>query len=563
MVSGLLTDERHWPRCGPTHAHPIQEATRYAQGHRHDDRSLLARWRHRPALAQQTTGNITGRIVDEQGAAVPGVTVTAKNPQPALLEPNVSDAEGVYRLSALPVGIYDVTAELQGFATVERRRSSVNIGQTIRSIPLKVARPSPRRSTSPARRRSSRRPLVSVGGVVDVQRIESLPLNGRQFANLAATVPGVGLGFHCDPTKSTQYAPQINGGAGRNVNYQIDGGDNNDDTVGGLLQQFPLEAIEEFNFVTQRFKAEYGRSNGGVHERRHQERHQPSSGSFFEFFRDKSMNAHDRNREAGGRHRPTSRTTAAISSAAASAARSSKDKAHFFFRRWNARSRTPRRPSTRRGCSSDLDGSTRRRTAKILVTGKATANLTPNQYLSVRYGRNTNSSALRRQSDATPDNWGDSANTFNSFNVNHNWVLGGAKLNEFIFQYADFANTIAARTSASEAVVSQWRRDRRQYRTRRRRPNRRSTSSATTSPGIVTGRGGLGHDFKVGVNFINEPRLFITFNGGKGVVFNTHLTNDLNGPISTVTVSDGNSSPTSRRSSSPATSRTTGAPRTG
>ena len=104
----------------------------------------------------------------------------------------------------------------------------------------------------------------SVGGVVDVKRIESLPLNGRQFANLAATIPGVGLGFHTDPTKSTQYSPQINGGNGRNVNYQIDGGDNNDDTVGGLLQLFPLEAIQEFNFVTQRFKAEYGRSNGGV-----------------------------------------------------------------------------------------------------------------------------------------------------------------------------------------------------------------------------------------------------------------------------------------------------------
>ena len=104
----------------------------------------------------------------------------------------------------------------------------------------------------------------SVGGVVDVGRIESLPLNGRQFANLAATIPGVGLGFHSDPTKSSQYSPQINGGNGRNVNYQIDGGDNNDDTVGGLLQLFPLEAIQEFNFVTQRFKAEYGRSNGGV-----------------------------------------------------------------------------------------------------------------------------------------------------------------------------------------------------------------------------------------------------------------------------------------------------------
>jgi TonB-dependent receptor-like protein len=58
----------------------------------------------------------------------------------------------------------------------------------------------------------------------------------------------------------------------------------------------------------------------------------------------------------------------------------------------------------------------------------------------------------------------------------------------------------------------------------------------------ITGHGGLGHDFKAGVNFINEPHLFITFNTGKGAVFYTHLTNELNGPISTVSLSDGDSS---------------------
>src|SRR5206468_2118921 len=73
----------------------------------------------------------------------------------------------------------------------------------------------------------------SVGGVVDVKRIESMPLNGRQFANLAATIPGVGLGFHTDPTKSTQYSPQINGGNGRNVNYQIDKQDYRRNQFGG------------------------------------------------------------------------------------------------------------------------------------------------------------------------------------------------------------------------------------------------------------------------------------------------------------------------------------------
>lgn len=141
---------------------------------------------------------------------------------------------------------------------------SVNVGQT-GSIDFDLTLASVQESVTV----TSEAPIVdttssTVGGLVEIDIIEDLPLNGRQFANLAVTIPGVGLGFHSDPTKSTQFSPQINGGNGRNVNYQIDGGDNNDDTVGGLLQLFPLEAIQEYNLLTARYKAEYGRSNGGV-----------------------------------------------------------------------------------------------------------------------------------------------------------------------------------------------------------------------------------------------------------------------------------------------------------
>src|SRR5260221_6996362 len=127
----------------------------------------------------------------------------------------------------------------------------------------------------------------------------------------------------------------------------------------------------------------------------------------------------------------------------------------------------------------------------------------------------------------------------NLINLKHNFVLGGSKLNEFIFQYADFSNNIASRSSAPAESF----------------PNNVSIGANGNTPQTteqkkyqfrddfswhMTGHGGLGHDFKVGANFINEPHLFITFNTGKGAVFYTHLTNDLNGPISTVTLSDGN-----------------------
>ncbi len=243
------------------------------------------------ALAQQSSGAISGRVLDSQGAAIAGATVTARNPETGLVRTGTTDSAGMYRLAALPVGVYEVRIARAGFDTISRKDVDVKVAQTqLIDGRLQVAAIAQEVTVTAAA------PLVdatnsSVGQVVDPRRVQDLPINGRQFANLAATLPGVGLAFHSDPSKGTNYAPLINGGAGRNINYQIDGGDNNDDTVGGLLQQFPLEAIEEFHFETQRFKAEYGRSNGGVMNVVTKSGTNRFQGTVFELFRDKTMNA--------------------------------------------------------------------------------------------------------------------------------------------------------------------------------------------------------------------------------------------------------------------------------
>jgi hypothetical protein len=495
------------------------------------------------AFAQQTNGTITGRVLDQQGAAIPGVTVTAKSAATGFTRTEVSDGGGVYRLSALPVGSYDVTAELQGFKTVSKKSIDVNVGQT-QSIDfsMNVGAMSETVNVTGAA------PLIettasSVGSVVDIKRIEAIPLNGRQFANLAATVPGVGLSFHSDPTKSTQYAPLVNGGAGRNINYQIDGGDNNDDTVGGQLQAFPLEAVEQFNFQTQRFKAEYGRSNGGVLSVVTKSGTNQYAGSAFEFFRDKSMNGlteTERLPEINGTGAAVKGDYRQNQFGGSLGGPIVKDQAHFFFAIERTNQDKTQRVSTG-GLYPSQDGIFAVPYRETPFTGKVTANVTPNQFLSVRYGRDTNSAPYGAAPNSTPDNWGDSTNKYNSINLNYNWVLGGAKLNEFIFQFADFGNNILSRSSAPNQSF----------------PNGLTTGANGNTPQTTqqrkfqfrddfswhkSGGGGLGHDFKVGVNFINEPRLFITFNTGKGAVFNTHITNDVNGPISLVTVSDGDAS---------------------
>jgi hypothetical protein len=483
-----------------------------------------------PALAQQTAGNISGRVVDAQGAAVPGVTVTAKSAETGFVRTDVSDSEGIYRLNSLPVGEYDVSAELSGFQSYARKGVTVNVAQTTDlNVELKLA------GVSESVNVTAEAPMMktsdsSVGGVVDVTKIESLPLNGRQFANLALTIPGVGLGFHSDPTKSTQYSPQIAGGNGRNVNYQIDGGDNNDDTVGGLLQLFPLEAIQEFNFITQRYKAEYGRSNGGVMNIVTKSGTNEARGSWFTSVRDKSLNVRTTTEKLSNIPKQDYRRYQFGGSFGGPVVQ---NKAHYFAAVERTQQDTKQAVTTF-GLFPSEEGVFPTPSRENLFTGKVSANVTPSQFMSVRYGRNTNSQVYNADNRRVQKNWGDSSNTFNSINLNHNWVLGGAKLNEFIFQYADFANAILARTGDPQQTF----------------PNGLTVGYNVNTPQVTqqhkyqfrddftwhaTGMGGLGHDLKAGVNFINEPRLYVTFSSGSTDYAYTHLTDDINGPISRVT----------------------------
>ena len=483
-----------------------------------------------PVGAQQTTGAINGRIVDDQGAAVPGATVSVKSQETGFTRTSTSDAEGIFRLSALPVGNYDLIAELQGFNKVESKGIVVNVGQSLDlSFTLKLA------TVQETITVSGETPLIqtsqsSVGGVVDVARIENLPLNGRQFANAAITIPGVALGFHSDPTKSTQYSPQIAGGNGRNVNYQIDGGDNNDDTVGGLLQLFPLEAIQEFNFVTQRYKAEYGRSNGGVMNIVTKSGTNNWRGSWFTSGRDKSLNAKTTTEKINNLAKQNYERFQYGGSFGGPILQ---NKAHFFAAYERTQVDTTQAVNTL-GMFPQLDGVFDTPSRENLFTSKASINLTASQYMAVRYGRNTNSQVYNAQARLVPDSWGDSENTFNSINVNHNWALGGTKLNEFVFQYADFGNHIEARTTDPLQIFPNGVRIGANANTPQTTEQRKYQFRDDFSWSL-TGMGGQGHQFKAGVNYIHEPRLFVTFASGSADYSYTHLTNDLNGPITLVT----------------------------
>ena len=373
---------------------------------------------------------------------------------------------------------------------------------------------------------------------MDIGRIESLPLNGRQFANLAATIPGVGLGFHSDPTKSTQYSPQINGGNGRNVNYQIDGGDNNDDTVGGLLQLFPLEAIQEFNVITSRSKAEYGRSNGGVMNIVTKSGTNAPSGSFFTLFRDTAMNAHHRDGK-GQRRREAGLPPLSVRRLVRRADRPGQG-ALLRGRRADAAGHVPggRHRGAVPGAGWHLRDAIPRNAADREGHGGSEPVAVPVGALRPQ----PEYTAVRREPANPSQRMGHQRELLQL--VQRQPQLGARRheLNEFIFQYADFRNHIGANSHDPYQLFPNGVAVGQSPEHAADDASRRSGSSATTSPGRLPAWAASATTSRPGVNFINEPRLFITFNSGKGVLQHNHLTDDVNGPLSIVTMNDGDAS---------------------
>jgi outer membrane receptor protein involved in Fe transport len=486
-----------------------------------------------PALAQQSTGTIAGRVIDNSNAAIAGAVVTATNPLTGLVRQTTSEENGLYRLPALPVGDYEVSAESPGMARFQRAGITVNVGDTrALDIILRVA------ALSETITVTAQVPVVpvtssAVGQIVDSERIERLPLNGRQFANLAATVPGVGLGFHSDLTKSTQYSPQISGGNGRNVSYVVDGGDNNDDTVGGLLQLFPLEAIEEFNVLTQRFDAQYGRggavlnvvTKSGTNDLR---------GSWFTLVRDRGLNARTFSEQIHNLEKQDYRRYQFGGSAGGPIVM---DRMHFFAA-YERTQQDTRQVVNTLGLFPAEDGVYDIPFREDLFTAKVSSSLRPTQYLAVRYARDGNSQPAGAGLRAAPSSWATTFNTYQSVNANHNWVVRGSALNEFVFQFSDFVNEVPATnagahlrfpngvTAGTSPLAPQG--------TEQRKWQFRNDFSWTRA-----GLGGLGHTLKAGVNVIHEPHLFVSVGQGTSGIFMMGA-NDVNGPVVSVLVIGGN-----------------------
>jgi hypothetical protein len=214
-----------------------------------------------PVAAQPAVATLIGRVVDQQAAAAPGATVTIRQVATSTIWSATTDAEGRFTFPMLAPGRYDFEARLDGFGPW-RTNLTLEVGQQ-RALDV-VLNPATVRVDVVVTGDSDRPVTTAVDGVLSSERIESLPLNGRNFLELAFLVPGNNPTPVFDPTKTNSVLIASAGQMGRGGNVTIDGQDNNDDVVGGPLLNLPIDAVQEFQIATSRYGADLGRSASSV-----------------------------------------------------------------------------------------------------------------------------------------------------------------------------------------------------------------------------------------------------------------------------------------------------------
>lgn len=242
-------------------------------------------------LAQRVTGAIDGRITDASGAILPGVEVTITNESTAQARVVVTNESGLYNVPLLVSGTYSVQASLPGFKTEVRRGVIVEVDRNARvEIQLEVGEISEKIEVT------ADAPLVQVdssalGQVIDAQRVAQLPLNGRDFLQLASLTPGVQPVSEGSNLSTQSGSVNVNGAREVFNNFMLDGIDNNDSGPAQLVIVPSVDSIQEFKVQTSNYSAEYGRSAGGLINVSTKSGSNSFHGSVYEFLRNSAMDA--------------------------------------------------------------------------------------------------------------------------------------------------------------------------------------------------------------------------------------------------------------------------------
>src|SRR5207302_5488206 len=223
-------------------------------------------------LHAQATGSFSGNISDNAGALISGASVRITSEGTGLTRQGKTDDSGHYLIPLLPVGFFTIHVEAQGFAASEQKNVRLQVDEqrelnfTLR--PASVATSVEVNATEVAVETST----PTLGQVITAEEVSELPLNGRNFVQLATLTPGTtqetnpNSFFNAGPSSEVSargtYSLSVGGSRAQSTDWLLDGNDNNELTAGGISIIPSIDAIQEFKVLTYNYSAEYGTRAG-------------------------------------------------------------------------------------------------------------------------------------------------------------------------------------------------------------------------------------------------------------------------------------------------------------
>jgi outer membrane receptor protein involved in Fe transport len=394
------------------------------------------------AFAQVVTANLQGIVTDASGATVADAAITVVNLDTGLTRETPSAADGAYRFNLLPRGRYEVRAAKTGFNAETLKDVNLTVGETLTAnFVLRVAGQTERIVITSA---TSQVDTVSsqIQAPVLQDQIADLPINDRNFQQLANLIPGAAPAPSYDPTKRL-YGGIVSGGAtARSSGISVDGGNFNDNIVGGPVGLMPEDAIQEFQVITNQFSAEYGHSSGPFVNVVTKSGTNDIHGSGFGLFRQKNLQARsffesakpafDREQYGGSIGGPFV-----------------KDKTFGFFAVERNRQQKSQTVNTG-GIYPQLEGAFPAPFRDLLMVGKLDQRFGTAHFLSFRasFQRNTSREGLRIDPNISvggspTDNAFQVATNENiSWQGMHTWMISPVTLNQFTLHFNRFINEL-------------------------------------------------------------------------------------------------------------------------
>jgi hypothetical protein len=257
-----------------------------------------------PLLLGQATGSFSGTVTDNAGAVISGANVQITSQGTGLVRAAKTDESGHYIVPLLPVSFYKIHVDAQGFAPMEQKDLRLQVDEqrelnfTLR--PASVSTSVEVNATEVAVETTN----PTLGQVITSEQVSSLPLNGREFVQLATLTPGTtqetnpNSFFNGGPSSEVSargtFSLSVGGSRAQSTDWLLDGNDDNELTAGGIGFKPSIDAIQEFKVLTYNYSAEFGTRAGPTVLVATKSGTNQLHGSLFEFFRNTKLDAADR-----------------------------------------------------------------------------------------------------------------------------------------------------------------------------------------------------------------------------------------------------------------------------